>query len=403
MAREAKKSLRRMTAHRAIKLAALFVFVGAAFSVAFFFGDSFFPSARNFFSFAYEGVLGAMSPATAAEAATSTIVAHISTPDVVKGIYMTSWVAGAPTLRERVAAIAETTEINSLVIDIKDYSGNIAFEIPDPYLQSVGATDRRVKDIADFIARLHKSGIYVIGRIAVFQDPEFVKKRPDLAVRRAGDGGIWHDYKGLTWIDPGAREAWEYVMVLARESYKLGFDEINFDYIRFPSDGNMKDIAYPHSGDHTKADVLRDFFEYLHDNLKPYGIPISADLFGMTTTNTDDLNIGQLLENAVPYFDSIDPMVYPSHYPFNFNGYGNPNSRPYDVVHFSLMSAVRRLTAASSTPAKIRPWLQDFDYGGNYDAAAVRTQIQATYDAGLTSWLLWDAANKYTLDALEKN
>ena len=130
-------------------------------------------------------------------------------------------------------------------------------------------------------------------------------------------------------------------------------------------------------------------------------MPISVDLFGMTTTNSDDLNIGQILEYAAPYVDYIAPMVYPSHYPKTFQGFANPAEHPYEVVKFAMEKGVEKLIAASSTPSKLRPWLQDFDLGATYDASMVRAQIQATYDAGLTSWMLWDAANRYTRDALD--
>ena len=170
----------------------------------------------------------------------------------------------------------------------------------------------------------------------------------------------------------------------------------------------MKDIYYPFSEEKIIANpeagkviVMRDFYKYIGKKFKTLGVPTSADLFGMVTTNTDDLNIGQVLENAAPYFDYIAPMVYPSHYPPNFNGWKNPNNYPYEIIKFSMGSAVTRLENASTTPLKLRPWLQDFDYGGDYDAADVRAQIQATYDVGLTSWMLWDPSNKYTREALK--
>jgi len=149
---------------------------------------------------------------------------------------------------------------------------------------------------------------------------------------------------------------------------------------------------------------LQEFFSYLSEKLRLENpkIVLSADLFGMTATNYDDLNIGQVLEYATPYFDYVAPMVYPSHYPTGFNGWQNPNHYPYEVVKFSMDIAVERLNNATTSPLKLRPWLQDFDYGGNYDEKEVRAQIQATYDAGLTSWMLWSASNKYTKEALEK-
>lgn len=328
------------------------------------------------------------------------VVTHLKTPEPLKALYMTSWVAGEKKWRDSIVRIIDETELNAIVIDVKDYSGGISFKVSNPVLDAVGAQENRIPDIKKFISELHQKGIYVIARISVFQDPKLVKKHPEFAVKRASDGAIWKDYKGISWIDVGARDAWDYVAEIGKESYAVGFDELNFDYVRFPSDGNMRDIAYSWSGKRPKADVLEEFFSHLHNALAPTGAILSADLFGMTTTNMDDLNIGQVLERAVPYFDYIAPMVYPSHYPPKFNGYPNPNLVPYEVVKFSLDRAVARINAATTSPLKIRPWLQDFQYGGTYGPKEVRAQIQATYDAGLTSWMLWDPAVRYTRGAL---
>jgi len=336
------------------------------------------------------------------------IVTHISVPEYVRAIYMTSWVAGTVDWRMSLAELVDKTELNSIVIDIKDYSGAISFNIDNAIIDQVGAEENRIPDIKEFIGTLHDMGIYVIGRITVFQDPHYSLQNPNLAVQKESDRSVWKDYKGLSFVDPSAKQFWDYIVELSKVSYGLGFDELNFDYIRFPSDGNMKDIYYPLSETQVatdpnfgKAKLIRNFFSYLHDSLSETGVVLSADLFGMTTTNKDDLNIGQVLEYAEPYFDYIAPMVYPSHYPKGFNGHDNPNHYPYEVVNYSMKHAVERLIAASSTPDKLRPWLQDFDYGGNYGEAEVRAQIQAVYDAGLTSWMLWDPSNKYTPAALD--
>lgn len=172
-----------------------------------------------------------------------------------------------------------------------------------------------------------------------------------------------------------------------------------FDYIRFPSDGNMSDIMFPISGKRAKVEVLSEFFAYLNSQLADLPVPLSADVFGMTTTNYDDLNIGQVLEAIEPYFDYIAPMVYPSHYPVGFQGHRNPAAKPYEIVLYSMQKAAERLSHPTSTPTKLRPWLQDFDLGATYDADKVRAQIKAVYDAGLGSWMVWDPANKYTRGA----
>lgn len=329
---------------------------------------------------------------------------HVKTPTVVRAVYMTSWVAGTPSIRSRVVKLIDETEINSIVIDIKDATGKIAYVPEDPELIKVGAGENRIADIKQFIASLHKKGIYVIGRVSVFQDPHLVAKRPDLAVVRSDGKTIWRDRKGISWIDAGAQECWEYVARIAEESYKkIGFDEINFDYIRFPSDGDMQDISYRHfdATKISKSDELQRFFSYLDDRLAPSKMPISADLFGMTTTVNDDMNIGQVLEKALPYFDFVAPMIYPSHYPATWEGFANPAAHPYEVVKLAMEGALTKTRMASSSPQKLRPWIQDFNMGATYDAKMVRDQIRALNDLGLDSYMVWDPRNVYTKGAYE--
>ena len=349
---------------------------------------------------------------------------RVETPKAVKSVYMTSCYAGTPYLRDALVKIIEETELNSVVIDIKDYTGRISFKSEYSDLEKAYSTHCPVKDMREFVYSLNEKGIYVIGRITVFQDSYLANLRPDLAVLRESDKKIWKDNKGLSFTDPSAKEVWDYHVLLAKEAYELGFDELNFDYIRFPSDGPMSDIYFPYSKDGNKADLLEQFFIYLHKELKDTGVVTSADLFGMTTSVKDDLGIGQVWEKALPNFDFLSPMVYPSHYPYGFKGLGNPNENIYEVVKWSLDDAVERTVAATttvwtvgsdrvgtSTPAvytkkvydkkRIRPWIQDFRYGGPYTPEDVRLQIEAVYSSGLDSWMLWDPSNRYSPSALE--
>jgi hypothetical protein len=352
------------------------------------------------------------------------IATHRDTPSAVKGIYMTSCVASRKDLRTNIMKLIDTTELNSVVIDVKTYDGYISFPAKKEELQPAVGGGCFVSDMQDFVDELHAKGIYVIGRIATFQDNFMVKHRPELAVKMFTDKtAVWKDRKGVSWIDAGAKEHWDYIALLAKDAYSIGFDEINFDYIRFPSDGDMKNIYFPFSEGRKKADVVEAFFAYLAQSLRDIPVKRSADLFGMVTTNTDDLNIGQVLEKALPYFDYIAPMVYPSHYPYNFNNWGDPNKHPYDIIKYSMDRAVERTIAtttvvevigsrliATTTPYlyskpvydknKLRPWLQDNNYPVTYTPEMVRAQMTATYDTGLNSWLLWNAANKYSKDAL---
>lgn len=345
--------------------------------------------------------------------------AHVAPPHAVKAIYMSQCVVGTPSFRKQLVDLIDTTELNTVIIDIKDYTGKISFTPDDPELADWVSDACGASDMRSFIEMLHSKNVYVIGRITVFQDPTYTKAHPEQAVQSASHGGPWKDRKGLAFVQVGAKPYWERVVKLAKASYAIGFDEINFDYIRFPSDGNMADAVYTLTQGKSKQEALEEFFAYLHEQLKDTGMVTSADLFGMTTTNTDDLNIGQVLERALPYFDHIYPMVYPSHYPNGFNGWKNPNEHTYDLMKFVLDAAVRRAEAATTTVAgfkhtrigtttpavyekpvydrqKIRPWLQDFDYPVDYTPGMVKNQIDATYEAGLNSWLFWDPGNKYS-------
>jgi hypothetical protein len=379
------------------------------------------------------------TPAASA-ADTRASVTHVPLPESVRAVYMTACVVGTPARRDALLRLIEDTELNAVMIDIKDYSGGISFPPRHPDWQAAwdfsacGAPDMQA-----FIATLHERGIYVIGRITVFQDPFWAHTMPHLAVQRTDRTTVWHDHKGLAFIDVAARDYWDHIINVAVDAYAIGFDELNFDYVRYPSDGDMADTVFPHTersawpGD--RAANLEAFFAYLATALReperfndtihintgratatPW---LSVDIFGMTTTNTDDLSIGQVLERAVPYFDFVAPMVYPSHYPDNYLGLGDPNDHPYEIVAHAMQAAVARLRATSTVvagfthtlvpnaeplryakaayePARLRTWIQDFDYGGEYDAADVRAQIQASYDAGVLSWMVWSPSNHYT-------
>lgn len=326
-------------------------------------------------------------------------VTHTSTPQNVKAVYMTSWAAGNEKFRKHLFDLIDNTEINSVVIDVKDYTGRISFPVKDPMLVRLGSAENRIPDIERFIGSLHDKGVYVIARISSFQDSYLINIHPEWAVKNSA-GEIWKDYKGVKWLDPGENNVWAYLVAIGREAYSVGFDELNFDYIRFPSDGNMLDIYFPKSHGLTKTEVMKSFYRYLDEEFATSSIPISADLFGLTTSASGDLGIGQNLEDAIKYFDYVSPMVYPSHYSAGYNGLTKPALYPYEVVNSSMNSAIVKAYNASTTPMKIRPWLQDFNLGAVYTPAMVRAQIQATYDSGLDSWMLWNAGSVYQKDAL---
>jgi len=342
-------------------------------------------------------------------------------PALVKAVYLTSWSAAAPSKLNYLIDLIKKTELNAAVIDIKDYSGYVVYNIKNAEVEKYGARQIRIPKINFLIKRLHDQGIYVIGRLTVFQDPVLAKARPDLAVKDSATAKTWLDRKGLAWIDPAAKEAWDYNIAIAKDALERGFDEINFDYIRFPSDGDLSRMAFPFYDSQTpKSEIIKEFFKYLRE--RTIGSKISADLFGLSTVRNDDLGIGQIIEDAYAYFDFVCPMVYPSHYAPNFLGYKNPAQYPYEVVGYSMKGAAGRLknylgkqeaakeeepetggekqAAESQGQAKLRPWLQDFDLGANYDALLVRLEIKAVEENSADGWMLWNPENSYTGQAL---
>ncbi len=339
----------------------------------------------------------------------------LNPPEAVQAVYLTSWTAGSLSrLNSLIDLVDKDERLNAMVIDIKDYSGYLAYKTGVPEAKASGAEDDlRIADINGVLRRLHNKNIYVIGRISVFQDPVLAKYRPEWAVQSSA-GGVWKDRKGLSWLDPGAKPVWDYDLAIAKDALERGFDEVNFDYIRFPSDGDLAAIIYPFSGGSTPArETIREFFKYLRENLP--GAKTSADIFGLATIATDDLGIGQVIEDAYRYFDYVAPMVYPSHYASGFIGYKNPAAYPYEVVKHSLEGALlKRQALVNSTstapeiglPAqagKLRPWLQVFDLGATYDNTKVEAQIRAVQEVlnnatssdAWSGWMLWDPKNTY--------
>ncbi|HLN65543.1 MAG TPA: putative glycoside hydrolase [Symbiobacteriaceae bacterium] len=319
----------------------------------------------------------------------------------VKGIYLTAYSATHEDTFQPLLALVERTELNAMVVNVKDDWGNITFAVNDATAQAAGAVNPDFKDVQAFTALLRSKQVYSIARVVTFKDAFVPKYRPDLAAASSA-GGIWRDYNGVTWLNPYNREAWNYIVGIAKAAAAAGFDEIQFDYVRFPTDGPMALLTYPGQDNREKQQVIGDFLAYARKELRPYGVRVSADVFGLVTSLYDDLGIGQHLEEASAGVDVLSPMVYPSHYiPGNLN-LPNPNAAPYETVHRSMLDAKGRWEKAGLTgQVTMRPWLQDFSWGYPYGPAEVRAQIQATYDAGYKEWLLWNAANDYTEAALK--
>lgn len=353
-----------------------------------------------------------------------------------KGVYMTYDVAAdkgvaARRLRNAIMKLMDETELNAVVIDVKETGGTMI-------------SDELKKTLDEF----HQRGAWVIARMTMMRDNSQVTSHPEYYIKRT-DGGFWRDNHGHAWMDPASKDVWAYQAGEVKKAIDLGFDEIQFDYVRFPSDGNMKNIAYPVYDPKTpKYETIKGFLEFMNQELRRYkpDIILSADLFGYVAVQTEDLNIGQRLVDIADSVDYISLMVYPSHYyagfyikpdaernlPALFIPYKDADTakvasaRPYPIVHRSMLFAEDVLTKkiiATSTQAdgtiattttvikpkvKMRPWLQDFDLGVDkargiyYDAAKVREQIRAAEDAGTSGWLLWNASNVYTTEALKK-
>lgn len=321
-------------------------------------------------------------------------------PDVVRGIYMTAHTVGLSSRRQALFDLIDRTELNTAVIDIKDSQGFVAYSTDLPFVRAHGLLAPKPFEARAILDDAHQRQIWAIARLAVFEDPALASARLDLALRTS-EGSVWRTRRGVAWVDTTQKEVWQYAADLARDALRQGFDEVQFDYVRFPSDGALGDAVYANLPvDEAKYYTIASFFQYLRRELNQES-NLSVDLFGLTmvraTKPEDDLRIGQRLSDALPIFDIISPMVYPSHYPPTFQGFKNPAEHPGEVVGYSLDAASPVLGGSYK---KIRPWLQDFDLGAEYTAQMVRAQIDEVEKRGAGGWLLWNPANKYTEAAL---
>jgi hypothetical protein len=328
----------------------------------------------------------------------------------VKGLYLTSWTAGVEERVRHFAELADATEINTYVVDIKDSDGYVGYESNVPEVRAVGAWQRRYHP-ERMLGAFHEHNIRVIGRLVCFKDPVLSSKRPALAIQTPA-GKPWQDHDKKTWLNPYNRECWAYVVAIAKEAVQRGFDEIQFDYVRFASDGHTHDMRFGDTRGKTKHEAIKEFLAYARKEMPD--TVLSADVFGIICESPADTeDIGQYLEMLGQDVDFISPMAYPSHYALgqvvNSVRYAMPDREPYSVVFNTLLKAKRRIAAEPSFRAGMRPYLQDFTatWLGKgkyqaYGAEQVRQQIKAVYDAGYDQWILWSAHNKYTESALEK-
>ena len=328
----------------------------------------------------------------------------------VKGIYMTGNTVAYQERFNKLIELVKTTEINAVVIDVKDDDGLMTYASELPEVEFTGANKKvRIKDINAVMKVLKDNNIYAIARVVTFKDRKAGDKYANLSIKNTS-GGIWRDRHGMSWLNPYNKESWDYIVDIAEEAAIKGFDEVQFDYVRFPTDGNTKIIDYGTSAaGKPKAEAIAGFLSYAKDRLGKKGVVVSADVFGLVTTATDDMRIGQHLESIAKSVDVMCPMVYPSHYGKGSYGVAEPDFEPYKIVNRSMSVAKGRIDSIKDGGSKavLRPWLQDFTASylpryQRYGPAEVRAQIKATYDAGVEEWLLWNAGNRFTAGALNR-
>ena len=319
----------------------------------------------------------------------------------VKALYLTGWTVGNDKNVQHYIDLAKRTEINAYVIDIKDDDGYVGYESNIPAVREIGAWKKKY-DADKVIKAFHDNGIHVIGRLVCFKDPVLSSKKPEFAIKKK-DGSLW-TAKQKTWLDPYKREAWPYIIEIAKEAVAKGFDEIQFDYIRFANDGDKKSMYFGEQ-ELKKYEIINEFISYARKELPD--VILSADVFGIICESPGDReDIGQHLEFIGKELDYISPMVYPSHYALGqaVNGkvFPKPDLEPYQVIYNSLVKAKNRISKVEGYQADVRPYLQGFTATwigkGNYieyTAKEVRDQIKAAYDAGYEEWIIWSASNKY--------
>lgn len=326
---------------------------------------------------------------------------------MVKGIYITGPMAGHTGMADR-EQLAADTELNAMVIDIKNDEGIVTYKMNQPLVEELGAGVAYIRDLPELMGRLKEQDLYLIARIVAFKDPLLAEKRPELCIRKK-DGGIFRDKNGLAWVNPYEEEVWEYLIALGKEAALAGFDEIQFDYIRFPTEISDGEADYgPRIQGRTKTDVITEFTAYAYEQLSPLGVRVSADVFGTVIDNENDaVIVGQDYGAMARYLDYICPMVYPSHYRDGVYGIEHPDLMPYETVAAALKASneVLEKIPQGEHRAVVRPWLQDFTavwiaHHQSYEGEQIRQQIQAVYDSGCEEWLLWNAKCSYTPEGL---
>jgi len=339
-------------------------------------------------------VAGGGSPAKQPQAVTAASPAAPAVPGEIRGVHVSMYLAGLPGKLSEYYAM-RGYGLNTIELDVKDENGAIGFSSPDvPRLaRTVGAARSHYDEISAAQAA-DDAGVYLIGRVVAFADPILPTARPDLALQWP-NGTPWHDPAGFGWLNPYDRRAWKYVADVAVAAAKAGFDEIQFDYVRFPSDGDLKSIVYPHRRNEPKARTIERFIAYASKRLRPHGVHVSADLFGLAATR--DLGVGQAPAKLGRHLDAIYPMVYPSHYVPGEYHLTDPEAFPGRTVSESVADFQRQLRTSG---ARIVPWVQDFSLRRRYGLDEVMDQVEAARRRKTAGFMLWNPLGVYTREAL---
>lgn len=322
----------------------------------------------------------------------------------VKGIYVSAYVAGTEEMMDSIIEQMEQTELNAVVIDVKDDNGRVTFQMDSPLVQEVGACADYIPDIQKLVDKLKEHQFYLIARIPAFRDPFLADKRQEWCCKLA-DGSVYRDKNHLAWVNPYRREVWDYLVEIGKKAGEAGFDEIQFDYIRFCTEKGMNEVVFEDSDTQGKSrqEIILEFARYAYDQLAEEGLFVSADVFGAVIGGGEDAEaVGQDYAEMTASLDYICPMIYPSHYGDGYFGIAHPDTQPYDTIFAALSASQKDLSRLPETGKKavVRPWLQDFTASYlrhyiPYKDLQVSEQIQAVYDAGYEEWILWNASSNY--------
>lgn len=327
-------------------------------------------------------------------------------PVKVKGIYVSGPVAGIEKM-DGLIDLVDRTELNAMVIDVKNDEGKVTYKMQSDLVQELEASVAYIPNISELVEKCKEKNIYLIARIVAFRDPYLAEEKPEWAVHtKAGD--VFRDKNGMAWVNPYNREVWDYLVEVASRAAEDGFDEVQFDYIRFSTDVKEEEVDYgPEAEKADKVDIITEFTKYLYEKLEPQGVYVAADVFGTVIDNKkDQMIVGQDYAKMAANLDYICPMVYPSHYYNGAYGIEVPDADPYKTIYAASTASVRELEAVpEESRAHVRLWLQSFTASWvpgyiSYGPEQIREQIKGAYDAGYEEWILWNAAVNYQADSL---